>query len=184
MAFLPFYVAYRFGHYYESLLGLTMFIQRRTIGQGTIMQIQNHKWLRKTIHACYDIWEKIGNQLGDGKTGPIEQEREVKSQADEIRKNILRKKLILCDKASNPDYTQEHTRDDTLEYAKNQMEEAIKSEALKKLADLKKDTFRDPVDTLKEKHKSIVALTRLLILPNTLDRSLSTRDAGILVALA
>jgi hypothetical protein len=64
------------------------------------------------------------------------------------------------------------------------MDEAKNSEALNELAKSKGGCFRDHVQELKKKHETIVGLTRLMVIPNTLDRSIRTRDAGFRVVLA
>ncbi|GLI76963.1 hypothetical protein PoHVEF18_005245 [Penicillium ochrochloron] len=90
--------------------------------------------LRKVIHECYDIWGKMKQSTEEGEKDQTEAEKEVKFQAGKIQQNILKKKLILCDLSTDPHYTHEHTIDDTVEYAKNQMDEAENSEALNELA--------------------------------------------------
>ena len=77
------------------------------------------------------------------------------------------------------------TREDTLKYAENQMHETRDNDTfLNLLSNSGKGPLNGHMDELRKKHEKIVALTRLLTLPKILDRSLSTRDVGVRVAIA
>lgn len=141
--------------------------------------------LRRIIHDCHDFWEDT-----ERTTGEEQETKKIKDQAQEVQKNILRKKFILCDKSSHNEYLQEHTHQDTLEYAIKQLEytqrdlRCDQSWLRNKNEKERRDKLYQKMEELKRKHEKIVTLTRLLTLPNILDESPSTRDAGIRVALA
>lgn len=98
--------------------------------------------------------------------------------------------LVLAAEAVHNEYLQEHTNQDTLEYAIKQLEYTQRdlgcdqSWLRNKNEKKRRDKLYQEMEELKRKHEKIVVLTRLLTLPNILDESSSTRDAEIQVALA
>ncbi|KAF3396798.1 hypothetical protein DPV78_007998 [Talaromyces pinophilus] len=138
--------------------------------------------LRTSFAGLYMTVMTFGRTL-KGTTGE-EQDQEIKKikdQAQEVQKNILRKKLILHDRSSHNEYLQEHTHHDTLEHAIKQLEYTQRdlgcdqSWLRNKNGKKRRDKLYQKMEELKRK--------RLLTLPNILDESPSTRDAGIRVAL-
>ena len=95
----------------------------------------------------------------------------LEEKLDEIKINLKKKKVILCDDKGT-DYPLEQTPGDVLEYAREQLDIARKMS----------EYYGE--DSLFLKQKKVYVLSKYLTIPQILDKSLSTKGRGITIALA
>ncbi|KAE8371410.1 hypothetical protein BDV26DRAFT_130038 [Aspergillus bertholletiae] len=142
-----------------------------------IQKLQNK--LRQATYDCYDCWEELAHELAHQQ----ELTSDFKDHIPKIQRHLLSAKFILADEATPSDSSliiEEERRMDTLHYAEKQLE-LIKREKQSGNYVNRADEVLQGLLPLQEK---IVALTRLLALPQKVDQELSMRGAGTYASLA
>lgn len=130
------------------------------------------KQLREVIYECYDGWEYILNK------DLVKEETELK-RIEKVQRHLLSSKLLLVDEVEQLESViQEERVTDTLHYAERQLEFI-----LDKIGE-NGGLYNNWKTTILPSQRKIVALTRLLTLPQRVICELSTRDTGIYVSLA
>lgn len=122
--------------------------------------------LRKAIHRCHGKWEEW-----ERKNHVPEEDRD---EVGKIKENLKKKKVILYDEKGS-DYVLEQTPADTPEYANWQLDKTQN----------KYCKNQNPEnEELIQLQKEIYVLTQFLVLPQILDKPISTKGRSIKVALA
>ncbi|KAF3404338.1 hypothetical protein DPV78_002235 [Talaromyces pinophilus] len=125
--------------------------------------------LRDAIHVCHKAWEDYERKM---RLHVAFYYNKDKDEIERIKENLKKKKVILCDEKGT-DYALEQTPADTLEYAKLQL-------------DRETDYYfkNNEKAELVQPQKKIYVLAQFLVLPQILDKPISTKGRGITVALA